>query len=144
MERHIDNVLSMLNIEEYRNFKVHKLSGGNKRKLSLAISIIGKPKFLFLDEPTSSLDPSSRKDIWNLILNLKEDREMISILTTHHLEEAEVLADNISILSFGEIKVTGSVEHIKKDFGVGFSIEIFEKSFKDFDKQYYEKIILDL
>lgn len=79
------------------------MSGGNKRKLSLGISIIGNENLIFLDEPTSSIDPVSRKEIWDILLTLKEDPNRIIILTTHHLEEAELLSDEISVLSFGKI-----------------------------------------
>ena len=128
LEKRIKTVMRLLNITQYENFSVSKLSGGNKRKLSLGISLMSKPTILFLDEPTSSIDPVSRKEIWDILLSLKQNKEMITILTTHHLEEAEILSDSISVLSFGEIIVNGTVEEIKKKFGVGFQVEIFPDS----------------
>ena len=128
LEKRIKTVMRLLNITQYENFSVSKLSGGNKRKLSLGISLMSKPTILFLDEPTSSIDPVSRKEIWDILLSLKKNKEMITILTTHHLEEAEILSDSISVLSFGEIIVQGTVEEIKKKFGVGYQIEIFPDS----------------
>lgn len=97
----IQEVMKLLNLTEYKNFETKKLSGGNKRKLTLAISILGKPDLLFLDEPTSSVDPASRKEIWNILEQLKKNKNMIIILTTHHLEEAELLSDHITILNRG-------------------------------------------
>lgn len=85
--------MSAFGLVEYKNFKTSQLSGGNKRKLTLAISLVGNPSLLFLDEPTSAVDPLSRKEIWESILQLKMKKEMIIVLTTHHLEEAELLAD---------------------------------------------------
>lgn len=85
--------MEIFSLAQYENFKTNKLSGGNKRKLTLAISLIGNPSLLFLDEPTSAVDPKSRKEIWDIILRLKENNKMIIVLTTHHLEEAELLSD---------------------------------------------------
>ncbi len=94
---------------------------------------MGKPTLLFLDEPTSSIDPVSRKEIWDLLLKLKQNKKIIIILTTHHLEEAEILSDRLSVLSFGKIIVSGTVEDIKKQFGVGYEINIFpDSSMKNF------------
>lgn len=92
------------------------------------MSVMGNPQILFLDEPTSSVDPKSRKDIWNILEKLKNDKKMITILTTHHLEEAEFLSDDISVLQFGKIIVKGTVNDIVRKFGVGYQIEIFPDS----------------
>ena len=69
----------------------------------MAISLVGSPSLLFLDEPTSAVDPKSRKEIWDILLNLKMNRSMVIILTTHHLEEAELLSDYITVLAKGKI-----------------------------------------
>lgn len=69
----------------------------------MAISLVGSPSLLFLDEPTSAVDPKSRKEIWDILLNLKMNRNMVIILTTHHLEEAELLSDYITVLAKGKI-----------------------------------------
>lgn len=138
----IDRIMALLSISEYRNFKTKQLSGGNKRKLTLAISLIGNPQVVFLDEPTSSIDPKSRKDIWEVLLKLKENKDMIMVLTTHHLEEAETLSDSISVLFQGQIIVQGSVNDIKKKFGVGYQIDIFptsdKKSFQEEMHSFYQ------
>lgn len=76
------------------------LSGGSMRKLSLAISLIGDSKVIFLDEPTSGMDAYSRRAIWKILEKIKEDTRTI-ILTTHHLDEAEILADRIGIMARG-------------------------------------------
>lgn len=106
---------------------------------------MGKPTLLFLDEPTSSIDPESRKEIWDILLNLKENPNMITILTTHHLEEAEILSDSLSVLSFGEIIVSGTVDKIKRSFGVGYEVCIFPnstiKDFKDILQNFHKEVI---
>ena len=127
LEVRISEVMSLLKLTEYKNFTVNKLSGGNKRKLTLGISIMSKPKLLFLDEPTSAIDPVARKEIWQILLQLKQNKHMITLLTTHHLEEAEFLSDSINVLGFGEILVSGTVEDIKRKFGVGYTIMIINE-----------------
>ena len=89
----INEIMEQFKLTEYRDFKISALSGGNKRKLTLALSMVGNPTFLFLDEPTSAVDPESRKEIWGILTNLKTNQKLITILTTHHLEEAELLCD---------------------------------------------------
>ena len=77
---------------------VKELSGGNKRKLSLAMALIGKSKIIFLDEPTSGLDPVTRRNVWTILQDLKKEKRTL-ILTTHHLDEAEVLSERIAIMA---------------------------------------------
>lgn len=89
------------------------LSGGNKRKLCLAISLVGKAKFIFLDEPTSGVDPVTRTVIWEILREIKNDGRVV-VLTTHHLEEAEALADRVGIMARGSLLALGTVEYITK------------------------------
>ena len=121
----ITSVMRQLNITDYADYNVSQLSGGNRRKLTIALSLIGGPNLLFLDEPTSALDPVSRKDIWRILQDIKsENKDMITILTTHHLEEAEFLADNIVVLAGGTIKFKGTINEIKKGFGIGYVLQL--------------------
>ncbi|KAL4455080.1 hypothetical protein ABPG74_006462 [Tetrahymena malaccensis] len=103
------------------------LSGGNKRKLSLAMALIGGSKIVFLDEPSSGLDFNARKEIKEILLELKKEKRTI-ILTTHHLEEAEECADRIAIMARGQLLTLGTNEFIKKNFGVGYHLTITRKS----------------
>lgn len=96
----IEDILKKTDLLVERNKVVSSLSGGSKRKLSLAMSLVGDSKIVFLDEPTSGMDAYSRRAIWDILERVKEDRRTI-ILTTHHLDEAEVLADRIGIMSKG-------------------------------------------
>ena len=84
------------------NHRVKTFSGGMKRRLSVALSFLGDPHVIFLDEPTTGMDPKIRRDVWNLILRMKQDRVMI--MTTHSMEEADILGDNIAIMANGQLK----------------------------------------
>jgi len=96
------------------NEKVRNLSGGMKRRLSIAIAAIGNPKVIFFDEPTTGLDPIKTKEILNLLKKLKKDK--ILILTTHSMEEADDLSDRIMILKNGKIITIGDSFSLKDDF----------------------------
>ena len=83
------------------------MSGGSKRKLSLAMALIGGSQVIFLDEPTSGMDAMSRRVIWEILENIKNDNRTL-VLTTHHLDEAEVLADRIAIMASGKLLACGT------------------------------------
>jgi ATP-binding cassette, subfamily A (ABC1), member 3 len=100
------------------NKKVKDYSLGNKRKLSVALAFIGSPQIVLLDEPSSGMDPSMRRTLWNEITKLREDR--VVILTTHSMEEADALCSRIGILTNGELKCVGSSQHLKNKFGGGY------------------------
>ncbi|CAL5059517.1 unnamed protein product [Urochloa decumbens] len=94
---------------------VGKYSGGMKRRLSVAISLIGDPKVVYMDEPSSGLDPASRKDLWKAVKSAKQERAII--LTTHSMEEAEVLCDRIGIIANGSLQCIGSTRELKDRYG---------------------------
>ncbi len=109
----IDELVNLFKLEEVINQKAKTLSGGWQRRLSIAISLINDPDILFLDEPTLGLDVIARKELWNIIENLKGKKTII--LTTHYMEEAESLSDMIGIISKGKLVALGtSKELIKK------------------------------
>lgn len=119
------DLLNKFNLFQYIDFKTSELSGGNKRKLTIAMTFVGDPNIILFDEPTSALDPVARKDIWEILLNLRNtSNNKIILLTTHHLEEAERLADNIIFLAGGTVKLIGTVDELKKNFGLGYLVEI--------------------
>jgi len=99
------------------------LSGGNKRKLSLAMALIGRSKVIFLDEPTSGMDPGSRRKIWEILLKMKNSGKCL-VLTTHHLDEAEILSERLAIMAKGKLLTVGSVDFIKLNFGIGYHLNI--------------------
>ena len=100
MRMAVDSILEKCGIVAEQEKRTKNLSGGNKRKTCLACAAVGGSELLFLDEPSSGLDPNSRRTIWQLIRDLKAEGRTI-VLTTHHLEEAEALADRIGILAHG-------------------------------------------
>ena len=100
------------NLDKVKDKLAYKLSGGWQRKLSIALAIIGKPKVLFLDEPTLGLDVISRRELWETINSLK--RNMTIILTTHYMEEAEELSDRIGIMKEGNLLFIGNKEELYK------------------------------
>lgn len=112
IEDHIAEVIRTLGIEEERKKKAKELSGGNKRKLSIAIAIIGRPEILIFDEPTSGLDPLSRIYVWEILEELRRMKSTI-ILTTHHLDEAEKLTDWICVIEKGSVIVENTAAQIK-------------------------------
>lgn len=107
----VASILQEFGLTEKENSQSKKLSGGQSRRLSIALAMITKPKVLFLDEPTLGLDVKARKILWDTIEKLKN--KMTIILTTHYLEEVEFLADRIAIISKGKIKVCGNLQEIK-------------------------------
>ncbi|QFQ01668.1 Daunorubicin/doxorubicin resistance ATP-binding protein DrrA [Corynebacterium urogenitale] len=107
----IDQVLADVELTHRLNNKVGSLSGGEKRRLDLACALLGNPRIVFLDEPTTGLDPESRRNTWRLLRRLK-DQGVTMILTTHYLEEAEYLCDRIAIMHRGRKEVEGTLSDL--------------------------------
>lgn len=108
----INEIVDIFNLNEVLNQRAKTLSGGYKRRLSIAIALISKPKILFLDEPTLGLDVFARRELWNIIKKLQKN--ITIILTSHYLEEIENLCDRVAILSYGKLLKTGTIEEIKQ------------------------------
>ena len=107
---------------EYLKTTSSALSGGNKRKLSLAIALCGDPRFLLLDEPTSGMDPASRRACWELLRRKRVGR--VTLLTTHFLDEASLLADRIAVMKEGRLQCCGSELFLKNRFGLGYNLTV--------------------
>ena len=118
----------VLRISEYVGLKddlkknSKDLSGGMKRRLSVAMAFIGDSKVIILDEPTSGLDPFNRRSLWELIRNYKTGRTII--LTTHYMEEADALSDRIALMNHGRVKCCGSPLFLKNKFGSGYRLTL--------------------
>jgi ATP-binding cassette, subfamily A (ABC1), member 3 len=121
-ERQVDQALIDVALSEKRSTLSKNLSGGMKRKLSVAMAFCGGSKIVMLDEPTSGMDPYSRRFTWNVIRNYKRDR--IIILTTHFMDEADILGDRIAIMAEGQLRCIGSSLFLKKTYGVGYQLTI--------------------
>lgn len=114
--RRAADLIELVGLEEKATSRIATLSGGQRRRLDLALSLVQKPTILFLDEPTTGLDPTSRRDLWAEILRLRDDG-VTTLLTTQYLEEADQLADRIGVLSAGELVEEGTVSELKRRHG---------------------------
>ena len=122
----VAEALTLVDIQEKADAQVRALSGGQKQRLSLACALVGDPELLFLDEPTTGLDPQSRRQIWDIVEALKA-RGRTLLLTTHYMEEAERLCDRVAIVDHGKVIALGTPRELVASLGakhvVEFSIE---------------------
>lgn len=121
----IDKMIMDLGLWEKRDQLAKSLSGGQRRRLSVGIAFIGDSKFIVLDEPTSGMDTSARRHIWEMLKDYKAGR--IILLTTHFMDEADNLGDRIAIMSHGKLECCGSSVFLKNKFGVGYNLTISKK-----------------
>jgi ABC-2 type transport system ATP-binding protein len=115
--RPLEELLAVVELTADRNAQVRRLSGGQRRRLDLALALAGDPELIFLDEPTTGFDPESRRRCWAAIENLRALGKTV-LLTTHYLDEVERLADRMAILQSGSIAVAGTVRHVARQAGV--------------------------
>merc|ERR1719265_1414611 len=113
--KEVQDALTRVDLWEDRSKLVKNFSGGMKRRLSVAIAFVGEPALVFLDEPTTGLDPRMRQQVWNIIHSVKASQAII--LTTHSMEEAESLCDRICIMANGRMFTVGSSQELKDLFG---------------------------
>ncbi|KAL0993447.1 hypothetical protein UPYG_G00108010 [Umbra pygmaea] len=118
----VDRIIRILNLEDKRNAHSKVLSGGMRRKLSIGIGLIGDSKVVMLDEPTSGMDPSARRATWDLLQGEKRGRTIL--LTTHFMDEADLLGDRIAIMAGGELQCCGSPLFLKNKYGAGYHMVI--------------------
>jgi ABC-2 type transport system ATP-binding protein len=112
--RRAAELLERFELTEAARKNVATFSGGMRRKLDLAMTLVGRPRIIFLDEPTTGLDPRSRRVMWELIRNLVADQGVTIFLTTQYLEEADQLADHIAVLDHGKLVAEGTAEELKR------------------------------
>ncbi|KAM4685389.1 ATP-binding cassette sub-family A member 13 isoform 4-T7 [Amazona ochrocephala] len=125
LNQQVSGALEDVDLSQHQYKPVGALSGGMKRRLSIAISFIGNSKTVVLDEPTSGVDPCSQRSIWDVLLKYKAGCTLI--FTTHHLDEAEVLSDHIAILQHGQLKCWGSPSYLRETYGQGHSLTLTKK-----------------
>ena len=128
----MNRLIADVNLQEKKDEYTENLSGGQKRRLSVALAFTGRSKVIILDEPTSGMDASARRYIWELLKSYKKDR--IIILTTHFMDEADYLGDRIGIMGDGQMVCCGSSVFLKNKYGIGYSIT-FTKSSPDQDSR---------
>lgn len=124
--RRAKSTLTKLGLRQYMDKPTRMLSGGTKRKVLVATVLASEAKIVFLDEPTTGLDPISRRELWTFLERIKKD--YLIVLTTHYLEEAEHLADTIAIMEKGHLLVSGSMPELRKHAGQEYSVRITERS----------------
>lgn len=122
LQHHVDSRLSTVSLLDVSKAAVDTFSGGMKRRLSVAMSAVGNPQIIFLDEPTTGLDPLSRRKVWSMIETLKPGR--VLVLTTHNMEEADALGDQVAILATGRLRAVGTPLFLKARFGAGYQINL--------------------
>lgn len=120
-----DQMMQDVGLTEKALTRAGSLSGGQKRKLSLCLALMGEPRCIFLDEPTSGMDPFSRRSTWNIIRGIRENR--VTVLTTHFMDEADILGDRIAIMAEGVLQCCGSSFFLKNRFGIGYRITCARK-----------------
>lgn len=119
----IGDLLHHFNLEEKATTRTEKLSGGQRQRLALALALIGRPEVVFLDEPTTGLDPQARRDLWDLIRGLKREGRAI-IISTHYMDEVEHLCDRVLVMDQGRILASGTPRQLMNEYGPESVVEI--------------------
>jgi len=133
VDREVAYILDRVGLEKAGACKVQagRLSGGMKRKLSLGIAFLGGSRLVVLDEPTSGLDPFSRRAVWELLRSMKQGR--VTVLSTHYMDEADILGDRIAILHEGRLKCCGSPQFLKRAYDCGYNVTFVKRPGCDID-----------
>ncbi|MGA1872906.1 MAG: ABC transporter ATP-binding protein [Thermoplasmatota archaeon] len=116
--RRVDELIDLMNLNEHEKKLYKNLSGGLKQRVGIAVALVNDPTIVFLDEPTTGLDPAARQEVWKVIKGLKRDGKTI-FLTTHYMEEAQELADHVAIINHGKIVAEGTVDELIDRYGKG-------------------------
>jgi ABC-2 type transport system ATP-binding protein len=120
--REVDDVIALVQLEEKRHARVGGLSGGQKQRLALACALVGDPELLFLDEPTTGLDPQARRQLWELIEHFRASG-CTTVLTTHYMDEAERLCDRVAIMDHGKVIALGTPRELIASLGAEHVVE---------------------
>ncbi len=122
--RDVDSLLAMVALEEKADARYQTLSGGQKQRLAVAAALAGKPELLFLDEPTTGLDPQSRRSLWEVIRRFRDEDRGTVVLTTHYMDEAESLCDRIGIVDHGKLIALGTPRELVLSLGANHVVEV--------------------
>lgn len=137
----INKAIVDMDLTEYTHIRANNLSGGNKRKLSVAMAMLGNPPLVFLDEPSTGVDPQAKRFMWNIVSKISTLRKKSAvIITTHSMEEAEALCTKMGIMVDGQFKCFGNSTHIKDKYGTGYELEVKIKTLTETDTN---KILVD-
>jgi len=121
----VEAMLDMMNLRMNADNLAGRFSGGNKRKLMVACALIGNPKAILLDEPSTGMDPEAKRFMWNSIKKFKKDSGVV--MTTHSMDEAEALADNLAIMKQGEFKFIGTLSQLREEYSKGLYVDLMLK-----------------
>eukprot|EP00850_Spirogloea_muscicola_P023272 SM000343S12828 [mRNA] locus=s343:29457:40992:- [translate_table: standard] len=124
VERTVASVVDAVGLQKHVDRVIGTYSGGNKRKLSLGIALVGMPAVVFLDEPSSGMDPGARRSMWDIITAAAIGRGVCVVLTTHSMEECEALCSRVGLMAAGGLVCLGSIQHLKHRFGDGYCLEL--------------------
>jgi len=119
----VDEVLELVNLTEKQKAFTDKLSGGQRQRMALGISLLNEPEILLLDEPTTGLDPNARRELWDILLDLRRKKSTTLILTTHYMEEAAYLCERIVIMDKGKILAQGTLKQLLSQYVTGEVID---------------------
>lgn len=120
----VERALHLLGLADYADKQCAGYSGGNKRKLSLGIALKGNPSVIFLDEPSTGMDPAAKRFVWDLLTDIAQQSGCSIVLTTHSMEECEALCNRLAIMVNGRFRCIGSTQHLKSKFGKGYHLEL--------------------
>jgi len=115
--RRAQELLATFRLSEHADRRVTRFSGGMQRRLDLAVSLVHEPEVLFLDEPSTGLDPTSRQDLWNVLRRLREERGLTILMSTHYMEEAEALCDRLAIINGGRVAAIDTPANLRRSVG---------------------------
>ena len=145
VKRVVDWALLKLGLEQYADKPAGTYSGGNRRKLSTAISLLARPQLILLDEPTSGVDPRSKRFLWSIIRGVVQAGQSV-LLTTHSMAECEALCSRVGIMVNGEFRCLGSPQQLKSLYGVGYSLKVRVlgeiEAVKEFVRQNFNESVL--
>jgi len=119
---HVMNLVEKVGLADHMHKRAKELSGGMKRRLSIANAIVGDPSLLLLDEPTTGLDPESRREVWDILNDASRGRA--TLVSTHSMDEADLLCDRIGIMSRGRLVSLGNQQYLKSRYGNGYSLTL--------------------
>ncbi|GBN47513.1 ATP-binding cassette sub-family A member 3 [Araneus ventricosus] len=120
----VEKMIRLTDLSKHADKQTQFYSGGNKRKLSVAIALIGTPPLILLDEPTAGVDPVSRRKIWKILAEARNNTGAAVLLTTHSMEESEALCNRLAIMVNGRFRCLGSIQQLKSKYGQGYTLTI--------------------
>ena len=126
----LDDLMDLCHLREIETSYNDRISGGQRQRLLLALALVNRPALIFLDEPSTGLDPQARRDLWDIVSQIKAEGKTI-VLTTHYMEEAQYLCDRIAIMDHGRIIATGSPESLIDQYCSGVTISLPKMNFAD-------------